>query len=76
MNDNFLVNGTDRCKCGACGRYFISPASFDAHRKGSPNARRCGSDTEIMAPTQDAPGLVEKVPDVWGFMRHKYEGSS
>lgn len=36
-----LKPGTRECQCGACGLYFSSPWTFDMHRTGEIDARRC-----------------------------------
>lgn len=36
-----LTVGTRRCQCGACGLFFSSVSSFDKHRTGDQDARRC-----------------------------------
>ena len=40
---------TRRCCCGACGLFFSSVSSFDKHRTGDQEARRCLSPDEMLA---------------------------
>ena len=46
-SDPKLPIGSNRCRCSGCARYFSSVASFDAHRVGDGDARRCLSDREM-----------------------------
>jgi hypothetical protein len=48
-SDPKLPTGSNRCRCGACHRYFSSVASFDAHRVGDGDARRCLPEPEMLA---------------------------
>jgi len=43
-----LIVGSPRCQCGACGRYFTSPSSFDAHRAGTGKERRCVDPSSLL----------------------------
>ncbi|MCC6379949.1 MAG: hypothetical protein IT519_14135 [Burkholderiales bacterium] len=38
-----------RCRCGACGDLFNAVSTFDAHRVGAYDARRCLSTDEMTA---------------------------
>ena len=39
--DPKLPVGTNRCKCSGCGSYFGGVGSFDVHRQGPADDRRC-----------------------------------
>lgn len=41
--------GSSICECAACGERFRSPTSFDKHRTGSADARRCLTLIEMVA---------------------------
>jgi len=47
--DPKLPVGGNRCRCGKCGLYFSSVASFDAHRAGDGDARHCFTEPEMRA---------------------------
>lgn len=45
-----LTQGTDRCRCAACGEFFGSTYAFDRHRTGEHGvSRRCRSTAEMEA---------------------------
>ena len=43
MSDPMLPPGTNFCKCPSpsCGEYFTNVGTFDMHRKGNAENRRC-----------------------------------
>ena len=41
QRDSKLPLGTNRCKCSGCGSYFGGVGSFDLHRIGPADDRRC-----------------------------------
>lgn len=47
MSDPMLPAGSRACLCRACGRYFTSPSTFDAHRRGPMAKRRCAVESEM-----------------------------
>jgi hypothetical protein len=44
-----LRPGTGVCECAGCGERFKSVTSFDRHRTGPQDARRCLSPAEMRA---------------------------
>ena len=71
---SYLMPNSQRCSCAACGLSFPSPKSFDAHRAGRADSRRCKDTGELHRATSSTPGLVEKEPGVWGFLNKQNEG--
>ena len=56
-----LTQGTDRCRCAACGEHFNSTAAFDKHRVGTHGVdRRCSTPDEMRAR-----GMVQTGPGWW-----------
>ncbi len=41
MPEPKLTPGTNICKCAGCGEYFTNPGTFDMHRTGKGQNRRC-----------------------------------
>ena len=50
-----------RCECGACGLFFTSVTSFDEHRVGPVEDRRCLTPAELIEK-----GLVLRDDHFWG----------
>lgn len=44
-----LTLGSKACLCRGCGRTFGGPSTFDEHRTGAWDARRCMTDAELRA---------------------------
>lgn len=49
MESRVLRVGSSICQCGGCGEFFRSVTSFDKHRAGSADARRCLTLIEMVA---------------------------
>lgn len=41
--------GSNRCRCGACGRFFGSVTAFDRHQRLARGDLRCLTDDEMRA---------------------------
>lgn len=41
MRDEKLPIGSNKCKCAACGEYFLTVKAFETHRYGKYTDRRC-----------------------------------
>jgi hypothetical protein len=60
MPDTILRPGTGLCQCAACEEYFGSATSFDRHRVGDWDHRRCLTPDEIAGL-----GLVRDERGIW-----------
>lgn len=56
-----LIVGSPRCQCGACGRYFTTPRSFDAHRRGPAGKRQCTDPSSLL--TKEGKARLRLTPD-------------
>ena len=61
-----LPVGSSVCQCGGCGAVFKSVTSFDKHRSGDMDYRRCLTPDEMRAAGMSVNGLGQWIASAYG----------
>ena len=63
--DPMLPHNSRYCKCGACGEYFTAVGTFDLHREGPAEDRRCIYPGDVRRKKSGVPVLAKNEKGYW-----------